>query len=583
MQDSSLELPEILSQAAQRSSGLVLLLAPVVILATILAGTSRPLEGLAHGALTEIGMLSVFLLSRTRVGSRRPEIPLFLGSSVMIVSLLFSSWHLTSDVDVYGLLPSVVPLALAVFAPLPPIYFLLLGLEVALLHPLALAYTPSRWALDPWACAAISLALAALAASAARSHRSLWDALTRAREKALEATRLKSEFLANMSHEIRTPMTAILGFADELESSLRVSERDDSTRLALRTIQRNGEHLLSLINGILDLSKIEAGKLEVTRTRFSPLELAADVARLFGPKAREKKLRLEARCDGPVPETIQSDAVLLRQVLINLVGNAVKFTGEGAVTILVRLAAVGADTGHLLEIAVEDTGVGLDPEQQRIVFEPFTQVQGSSTREFSGTGLGLSLARRIARLLGGDVAVESTPGRGSRFTARVATGPLEGVRMCLPGEIDAIIAAAPRSVPQPPDALQGRILIAEDGRDNQNLLRAIFRRAGLAVDVVENGEQACERALAACESGEPYDVVLMDMQMPVLDGYEATRRLRDAGYTGSIVALTAHAMSGDRERCLQAGCDDYATKPVSRADLLARIEAQLAKRRVTGR
>ncbi len=513
-------------------------------------------------------MLAAFLLARTRVGFRRPEIPLLVGSSVMIVSLLLSSWHLTSDVDMYGLLPSVVPLALAVFA---------------LLHPLALAYAPSRWALDPWSCAAISLALAALAASAARSHRSLWDALTRAREKALEATRLKSEFLANMSHEIRTPMTAILGFADELESSLRGSERDDSTRLALRTIQRNGEHLLSLINGILDLSKIEAGKLEVSRSRFSPLELAADVARLFGPKAREKKLRLEARCDGPVPETIQSDAVLLRQILINLVGNAVKFTGEGAVTILVRLAAVGAESGYLLEIAVEDTDVGLDPEQQRIAFEPFTQVPGSSTREFSGTGLGLSLARRIARRLGGDVAVESTPGRGNRFAARVATGPLEGVRMCLPGEIDAIIKAAPRAVSQPSDALPGRVLIAEDGPDNQNLLRAIFRRAGLAVDVVANGEQACERALAAFESGEPYDVVLMDMQMPVLDGYQATRRLRDAGYSGPIVALTAHAMSGDREKCLQAGCDDYATKPVSRADLLARIEAQLAKRRVTGR
>ena len=155
--------------------------------------------------------------------------------------------------------------------------------------------------------------------------------------------------------------------------------------------------------------------------------------------------------------------------------------------------------------------------------------------------------------------------------------------MRLPGEIDAIIAASPQAAPSPHDALQGRILIAEDGPDNQNLLRAILGRAGLSVDVVANGEQACERALAAWESGEPYDVVMMDMQMPVLDGYEATRRLRDAGYSGPIVALTAHAMSGDRERCLQAGCDDYATKPVSRADLLARIEVQLAKQRVRGR
>jgi len=576
-------LPTILRLAAQRSSALLLVFSPLVEVVAVIAGMSDPRRALIYDGVTELGIVAAFLLARTRPGLRRPEIPLVLLASVMIVSMLFAPWHLLTEVNAYALLTPVVPLALAAFAPLPPGWFLLLGLEVALLHPVALVQTPSHWALDPWICATLSLSLSTMAATAARSHRALWSALMRARESALDATRLKSEFLANMSHEIRTPMTAILGFADELRIALPVVGENDSARVALETIQRNGEHLLSLINGILDLSKVEAGKLEMARTRFSPIELVADVMELFGPRAREKRLALGARCDGPVPETIHSDAVLLRQILINLLGNAVKFTSEGEVRVVVRLAAQDAAAGHLLEIAVEDTGRGLDPEQQRIVFEPFTQVQSSSTREFSGTGLGLSLSRRLARLLGGDIEVASTPGRGCCFSARIATGPLEGVRMCLPSEIDALVAAPSKRAPAPAITLEGRVLIAEDGADNQRLLGAILTRAGLTVDVVENGEVALERALAAWELGEPFDVVLMDMQMPVLDGYQATQRLRDAGYPGPIVALTAHAMSGDREKCLRAGCDDYATKPVVRADLLACLEAQLAKGRVRDR
>ncbi len=575
--DSAPELETILRVAAQRSSALLLVFAPLVEIVSIAAGVSEPYRALIYDGVTELGILAAFVLARTGPGLRRPELPLLLLASVMIVSLLFASWHLRGDVNVYGLVTPTVPLALAAFAPLRPWQFLLLGVEIALLHPIALALTPSRWALDPWICATLALSLAAMAAIAARSHRALWSALMSAREKALDATRLKSEFLANMSHEIRTPMTAILGFADELKLTLSSSDASEPASAALETIQRNGQHLLSLINGILDLSKIEAGRFEVVRTRFSPLELIADVVRLLGPHAREKRLALEASCDGPVPETIQSDAVLLRQIAINLVGNAIKFTPAGSVRIVVRLAAVASEIGHTLEIAVEDTGVGLDREQQRSVFEPFTQVQGASTREFGGTGLGLSLSRRLARLLAGDIELDSRPGRGSSFRVRVATGPLDGVRMCLPHEIEALVAAPAARVQGLPAALRGRVLVAEDGADNQRLLAAILTRAGLVVDLVANGEIACERALAAWELGEPFDIVLMDMQMPVLDGYRATRRLREAGYPGSIVALTAHAMAGDREKCLRAGCDDYATKPVVRAELLARLEAQLAK------
>jgi signal transduction histidine kinase len=580
VQESPPELETILRLAAQRSSALLLVLSPLVEGVAVAAGVSELRRALIADGATELGILAAFVLARTRPGLRRPELPLLLLATVMIVSLLFASWHLLGDVNVYGLVAPTVPLALAAFAPLRPWHFLLLGVEIALLHPIALVLAPSRWALDPWICASLSLSLAAMAAIAARSHRALWSALVSARERALDATRLKSEFLANMSHEIRTPMTAILGFADELKLTLSASDASDPARTALDTIQRNGQHLLSLINGILDLSKIEAGRFEVVRTRFSPLELIADVVQLLGPRAREKRLLLEASCDGPVPETLYSDAVLLRQIVINLAGNAIKFTPAGSVRLVIRLAATASAAGHQLEIAVIDTGVGLDREQQRIVFEPFTQVQGAATREFSGTGLGLSLSRRLARLLAGDIELDSQPGRGSTFRVRIATGPLEGVRMCLPHEIDALVAA-PLARPQTaPAALRGRVLIAEDGADNQRLIEAILTRAGLSVDVVANGEIACERALAAWELGEPFDVILMDMQMPVLDGYGATRRLREAGYPGSIVALTAHAMSGDREKCLRAGCDDYASKPVVRAELLARLEIQLAKGRV---
>jgi CheY-like chemotaxis protein/anti-sigma regulatory factor (Ser/Thr protein kinase) len=300
--------------------------------------------------------------------------------------------------------------------------------------------------------------------------------------------------------------------------------------------------------------------------------------RLFGARAREKGLRLGAHCDGPVPALILCDAIRLRQILINLVGNSIKFTASGYVNLVVRLGAGSAAAGHMLEVTVEDSGLGLSREDQELVFQPFTQVQTSATREFSGTGLGLSLSRRLARLLDGDIEVESESGRGSRFTLSVATGPLEGVRMCEPDEMESLLRDATElTTPARLAQLRGRALVAEDGPDNQRLVRAILTRAGLDVEVVGNGALARDRALAAAAAGEAFDVILMDMQMPVLDGYAATEQLRAAGYTQPIIALTAHAMSGDRERCIRAGCDDFATKPIARGDLLARIATALAK------
>jgi len=572
-------LPQILRRAALRSMGLLLVFSPAVMGVSVWIGLAEPWGAFLQSCVTQLGLGIAFALACSPLGRRRPEIPLFLGSSVMIWSLLLTSLQQPGQVNAFGFLAPVVPLALAAFAPMQPPLFLWLGIEVAIANAVTLRIAPTPGALDAGLCTALSLALAGMGASAARDQRALWSALTRASDRALDATRLKSEFLANMSHEIRTPMTAILGFADELERELVTRSADDPARVSLRTIQRNGEHLLALINGILDLSKVEAGKFSIERARVAVIEVVGEVLQLLGPRARDKGLALDAACDGPVPETIETDPGRLRQILINLVGNAIKFTSNGHVRVRLSFAAPAPYAAHQLHFAVEDTGIGLDEQQRAIVFEPFTQVQSSAAREFSGTGLGLSLSRRLARLLGGDIDVESTPGRGSCFTLRVATGSLEHVTMRPGGPLLAFEPTPASASHAQTAALSGRVLVAEDGEDNQRLLRALLTRAGLEVDVVPNGLVAVERALAAAELGAPYDLILMDMQMPVLDGYTATRRLREQGYAGPIVALTAHAMAGDREKCLLAGCDDYATKPIVRATLLAQIAAQLAKPR----
>jgi signal transduction histidine kinase/ActR/RegA family two-component response regulator len=390
-----------------------------------------------------------------------------------------------------------------------------------------------------------------------------------ARLAADSASQAKSHFLANMSHEIRTPMTAILGFADLLtEPGQSPAERLECVRI----IQRSGEHLLSIINDILDLSKIESGHMTTDRIRCSPLRIVADVTSLMRPKAAAKGLSLSVSCPDPVPETILTDPTRLRQVLMNLVSNAVKFTEDGGVTIAVSLEQKPG-TEPALVIEVRDTGIGMTPEQIGRIFQPFVQADSSTSRRYGGTGLGLSISRRLARMLGGDISITSEPGLGSQVAARFAAGPLDGVRLVhFGGE-----ALADEAAPAGPDriGLRGRILLAEDGPDNQRLIAFHLRKAGAAVDIAENGRIAVDRALGALASGRPYDLIIMDMQMPELDGYAAAAELRRRGYAGPIVALTAHAMTGDRERCLAAGCTEYATKPIDRAGLLGACAAQM--------
>jgi len=380
------------------------------------------------------------------------------------------------------------------------------------------------------------------------------------------ATDAKTEFLANMSHEIRTPMAAVLGFADVLGENVEGAENIE----AIETIKRNGDYLLNIINDILDLSKIEAGKMDVERIHCSPRQVMDDVMELLRPRAQAKNIRLDVKYDALLPEMIQSDPTRLRQILINIIGNAVKFTELGSVKLSASVVDAAGPT-PMIRFAVSDTGIGMNEAQLENLFRPFSQADNSTTRRFGGTGLGLTISRRLAEMLGGDITVSSSPGWGSVFSVTIATGSLDGVKF-----IDCSIPPAPlptetKDDKQPLSGLEGRILLAEDGPDNQRLISFVLKKAGFEVTLVENGELAVKCATKAVGDGKPFAVILMDMQMPVLDGYSATRQLRSAGYERPIIALTAHAMASDRKACLDAGCDDYQTKPIARKQLISMV------------
>jgi len=408
------------------------------------------------------------------------------------------------------------------------------------------------------------------------------------------ATRAKSDFLANMSHEIRTPMTAILGYAELLLNEEGLEKAPAHRRQAFETIHRNGKHLLGLINDILDLSKVEAGKMQIEPIRCSPCELLADVVSLMRVRATAKHLKLDIDMAGPLPETIVTDPLRLRQVLVNLVGNAIKFTDQGEVRIAARLTTWGAAVSAaragetpapqaaragetpapqaVLRFDVTDTGIGMSEEQIGKLFQAFSQVDSSSTRKFGGTGLGLCISKRLTEAMGGKIEVHSTPGKGSTFSVTIDPGPLKGIPMIQNAqEFLRVRPPTPTVATQGEIKLFGRVLLAEDGPDNQRFIAFVLKKAGAEVTLAENGQIAYDEAMAAVAQGTPFDVILMDMQMPVMDGYEATRQLREQGYTGPILALTAHTMAEDRQKCLDAGCDDFASKPIDLQVLLSTV------------
>ncbi len=569
----------LLVRSARSVTRLLAIMAPVLCAVSVANKEATLDTTLRYLAVVETGFIALWWIARGRAAEQCPEFLVFFATLLATGGVIFSPTHVLLGWKPYALLAPMVAQTFAALAPVRPWLTFALAGATAALYALSLELVPTDRAVDPLSYAVMCLAMACLGASFARDQLRLWADLDEARQRALESTRLKSEFLTNMSHEIRTPMTAILGFAEEVEVELGISPANAKIRAALSTVRRNGAHLLSLINGILDLSKIEAGRLEVSHERCSPIRIIAEVASLLGVQAAEKGLVLESAAVGPVPEEIETDRTRLRQILINLVGNAVKFTEAGRVRIEVGLVEGASECERSLEIAVVDTGCGIAPGQIHHLFETFTQVKGSLTREHQGTGLGLALSRKLARLLGGEIHVETEIGRGSRFSLRLPCAKLAGVRVLPAAEVGefAVIERAPAAMPS--IELSGRVLLVEDGLDNQRLIGGILRRAGLEVEIAPDGEVGCELALSSEANDEPYDVVLMDMQMPVLDGYTAVQRLRARGYRGPIIALTAHAMAGDRERCLAVGCSDYATKPIARDQLLQQIASHLPKSR----
>ncbi len=407
---------------------------------------------------------------------------------------------------------------------------------------------------------------------------SINNALNESMQVAKAATKAKSNFLANMSHEIRTPMTAILGFAENLLEDADVSSMPRNRVDAINTIQRNCRYLLNIINDILDLSKIEAGKMTVERVQLDASKLVQEVTALMRMRSGAKGLLFDVECEHAIPKTISSDPTRLKQILINMLGNAIKFTEEGGVRLIAKLVTDGKEP--LMQFDVLDTGVGMTEEQVASLFQPFTQADASTTRKFGGTGLGLTISKQLAELLGGTVTVlETLAGKGTCFRITVATGPLDDVElvnnsMALGMSDDAV---RPKRQTVQAQLQKCRILLAEDGPDNQRLISHILKKAGAEVVVVDNGEIATDTAMTAKDQGCPFDAILMDMQMPVMDGYEATRILRDKDYAGPIIALTANAMASDRQKCIDAGCDDYATKPVDRIQLVKTIQNYLQK------
>lgn len=419
-------------------------------------------------------------------------------------------------------------------------------------------------------------ALATATAEVIRDQIHREDQLHAALQAAEDACRLKSQFVASISHEIRTPMTAILGFVDLMASNLDscpYCPKGDQCQQQVKnleyaqTIERNGNYLLQIINDVLDLSKIEAGKCDLERLDCCVAELLDDVRPLVEMRCREKGLTFSVERAGPIPETICTDPVRLRQILINLLSNAVKFTERGSVRLVARYPArPGQD---VIEFDVIDTGIGITAAQMARLFQPFSQADSTTTRKFGGTGLGLTISKRLAIMLGGDLTVTSQPGQGSTFRVTVATGCLKGVTLTRQPEPLLPPRLPDTAKKDAPVSLAGcRVLLAEDGPDNQRLISCLLTKAEAELVVVENGRQALETALQAQREDRPFDVILMDMQMPVLSGYEAAQTLRRQGYTRPIIALTAHAMAGDRYKCLTAGCNEYVAKPIDKQRLL---------------
>lgn len=391
-------------------------------------------------------------------------------------------------------------------------------------------------------------------------------------EKLRRANQAKSTFLANMSHEVRTPMTAILGFADVLCES---DDNEEKLRAA-ETIKRNANHLMAILDDVLDISKIEAGKFSVEKINCKLSPLLHEVCDLQQNRADAKGLPLLLRKQA-IPVSIHTDPVRLRQILLNLLGNAIKFTAEGGVELSAEFITLKDGSGQLT-LRVIDSGIGISTEDLEEIFKAFSQASGGVNRKFGGTGLGLAISQRLADLLGGELKVNSQPGEGSEFSLvlRLRADEFSFDTHTHPDPTTCSASSSIETAKGVTDTENRplEVLVVEDGPDNQVLITHLLKRLGENVTVVGDGQQAVDLVLSSWSPGsrQPYDVIFMDMQMPVMDGYTATQRLRAAGYQGPITALTAHALKQELQKCRDSGCNDVLTKPIDREAFAARLQ-----------